>query len=119
MKKTIVIGASLKSHRYSNKAVRLLTDYGHAVIAIGSKTGQIEDIEIYTEKIKVDNVDTITIYLSPKRQIDYYDYILNLKPKRIIMNPGTENDELKVKALDAGIEVVEHCTLIMLNMELF
>ena len=116
MKKTLVISASLKPHRYSNKAVCLLNDYGHEVIAIGQKKGKINGIKVYIEKVDVEDVDTVTLYLSPRRQTEYFEYILGLKPKRIIMNPGTENTEFKQMALTSGIEVVEHCTLIMLNM---
>jgi hypothetical protein len=116
MKKTIVIGASSKAHRYSNKAVSLLRDYGHEVIAIGNKKGTIKDVTIETEKIKVDDVDTITLYLSAQNQIEFYDYIIGLHPKRIIMNPGTENDDLKGLAIKNNIEVIEHCTLVMLNL---
>lgn len=116
MKKTLVISASLKSHRYSNKAVCLLNDYGHEVIAVGQKKGKINGIKVYTDKVEIKDVDTVTLYLSPRRQTEYFDYILSLKPKRIIMNPGTENDEFKQISLASGVEVVEHCTLIMLNM---
>jgi len=116
MKKTIVIGASAKENRYSNKAVNLLSDYKHEVIAIGNKEGKIRDINIILEKALIKDVDTVTLYLSEKYQTEYYDYILNqIHPKRIIMNPGTENDELKRLAEEKGIEVVEFCTLVMLN----
>jgi predicted CoA-binding protein len=120
MKKTIVLGASTKDFRYSKKAICLLDDYGHEVIAIGNKEGKIRDIKVGTEMIIEPNIDTITMYLSPTRQIEYYDYILNqIIPKRIIMNPGTENNELKTMAKEKGIEVVEHCTLIMLNRDIY
>ena len=120
MKRTIVLGASTKDFRYSKKAVCLLDDYGHEVIAIGNKKGKIRDIQVITEMIPENDIDTITLYLSPSRQIDYYDYILNqIVPKRIIMNPGTENNELKSLAENKGIEVVEHCTLIMLNRDIY
>ena len=120
MKKTIVIGASTKDYRYSNKAVCLLDDYKHEVIAIGNKNGKIRDIRIITDKEKVENVDTVTLYLSPKHQEEYYNYILNdIKPNRIIMNPGTENTILKELAEDKGIKVEEQCTLIMLNIDTY
>jgi len=120
MKKTIVIGASTKDYRYSNKAVCLLDDYKHEVIAIGNRKGNIRDIRIVTDKQKVENVDTVTLYLSPKHQEEYYNYILNdIKPNRIIMNPGTENSILKELAEDKGIKVEEQCTLIMLNIDTY
>lgn len=115
MKKTLVISASLKSHRYSNKAVCLLVDNKHEVFAIGQKEGEIKDVSVFTSPFEIDDLDTISLYLSPKRQVEYYDYFLSLKPKRIIMNPGTENDELEKLAIENGIEVVRHCTLVMVN----
>ena len=120
MKKTIVLGASTKDFRYSKKAVCLLDDHGHEVIAIGNKKGKIRDIKVGTKMVIEANIDTITMYLSPTLQVEYYDYILNqILPKRIIMNPGTENKELKTLAEEKGIEVIEHCTLIMLNRDIF
>lgn len=115
MKKTIVISASLKSYRYSNKAVCLLDDNDIEVIAIGSTAGKIRDIKVFTEKIDVKDIHTVSLYLSEKRQAEYYDYILGLNPQRIIMNPGAENDDFKKRAQEKNIEVVEHCTLVMLN----
>ncbi len=119
MKKTVVISASLKPYKYSNKVVCLLSDNEYEVVAIGAKNGMIKNIEVLTEKISVREVDTVTLYLSAQKQVEYYDYILGLRPKRIIMNPGAENDELKVLAENSNIEVVEHCTLIMLNMGIY
>ncbi|MBN2668807.1 MAG: CoA-binding protein [Bacteroidales bacterium] len=119
MKKTLVIGASTKQHKYAYKAVCMLLDYGHEVVAIGSKPGQIRDVKIETSLLNYDAVDTVTLYINPERQTSYYDYILSLKPKRIIMNPGTENDYFKNIAINNEIEVVEHCTLVMLNIGSF
>ena len=116
MKKTVVISASLKPYKYSNKAVCLLSDNKHEVVAIGAKKGKIKNIDVLMGKVPIEGVDTVTLYLSAKRQVEYYDYILGLKPNRIIMNPGAENDELRELAEKDHIEVVEHCTLIMLNM---
>jgi len=114
-KKTLVLGASDNIDRYSNKAVKKLTAYGHPVIAIGNKKTFIDDIPIYKEHLKVDDVDTVTLYLNPQRQKEYYDYILSLKPKRIIFNPGTENRELADLAVKNNIEPVEACTLVLLS----
>lgn len=119
MKKTIVISASLKSYRYSYKAVCLLDDNDIEVVAIGSAAGKIRTIKVLTEKIAVEGIHTVSLYLSAKRQAEYYDYIFSLNPKRIIMNPGAENDDFKKRALEKNIEVVEHCTLVMLNRGIF
>lgn len=118
-KKTMVIGASPNSDRFSYKAVKLLLKYGHPVEAIGIKNGFIENIEIKKGQPIIPDIHTITMYIGPDRQSEYYEYILNLQPKRIIFNPGTENSEFKSRVIAAGIKVVEDCTLVMLNNDRF
>lgn len=115
MKKTLVLGASPKPDRYAYKAVKRLQAAGHNVVAIGSKEDSIDDIPIITGMPPIAELDTITLYLNPMRQLEYYDYILQLKPKRIIFNPGTENDELMDLANRNGIETIEACTLVLLS----
>jgi predicted CoA-binding protein len=115
MKKTIVIGASDNPERYSYLAVQKLTKYNHPVIAIGRKAGMIGGVSIITDHPTEKEVDTITLYLNPSLQKEFYDYILSLHPQRIIFNPGTENDELAALAQANGIKAVEACTLVMLN----
>lgn len=63
----------------------------------------------------MDDIDTVTLYLNPANQVPYYDYIISLKPKRIIFNPGTENDELESLANKNGIQTMEACTLVLLS----
>jgi predicted CoA-binding protein len=115
MKKTIVLGASENPDRYSFLAVQRLAKYNHPVIAIGRKDGMIGVVPIITDHPSQKEVDTITLYLNPSLQKEYYDYILSLHPKRIIFNPGTENDELADIATKNGIQAIEACTLVMLN----
>ncbi len=114
-KKTVVLGASTNPVRYSYLCVNKLLSYQHPVVAVGRKEGQIADIEIRTDQPKEEEVDTVTLYLNPSNQLPYYDYILGLNPKRIIFNPGTENDELFEMAKQKGIQPVEACTLVMLS----
>ena len=114
-KKTLVIGASSNPSRYSFLAVQKLSAHQHPVIALGLKNGLIGNIEIETEKKAFDNINTITLYLNPFHQKEYYHYILSLHPKRIIFNPGTENDELFALAKENGIEALEACTLVLLS----
>ncbi len=114
-KKTLVIGASENPARYSNMAVQRLNAYKHPVIALGKRPGQIGNIIIQTEHKQFDNIDTVTLYLNPTRQQEYYDYILSLHPKRIIFNPGAENDEFYELAKSKGIDAEEACTLVMLG----
>ena len=114
-KTTVVLGASDNPSRYSYLAVTRLRKFGHPVLAIGKKPGKVFDVEITKEKIPQENVDTITLYLNPLHQKMYYDYIVSLSPKRIIFNPGTENEELAVLAQQHGIKTMEACTLVMLS----
>ena len=114
-KKTLVIGASENKQRYSNLAVRRLLAHHHPVVAIGKRPGMIEDTEIITVQKPMDDIDTVSLYLNPLNQKPYYDYILFLKPRRIIFNPGTENEELELLAKNNGIKTLEACTLVMLS----
>jgi predicted CoA-binding protein len=101
--------------RYSFLAVRRLKSYDHPVVAIGKKPGNIDDTQIITEHLAIDDVDTITLYLNPTHQKQYYDYILSLRPKRIIFNPGAENADLASLAKQNGIQPLNACTLVMLS----
>lgn len=115
MKKTLVIGASPKEDRYSYKATSMLQEHGHEVIPVGIKKGKIQNLDIIQGKPEYNNIHTVTLYVGPEKQNEYYDYILSLKPKRLIMNPGTENKELMDLAKKNNIEVLEACTLVMLS----
>jgi predicted CoA-binding protein len=114
-KKTLVLGASANPSRYSYLAINKLVNYKHPVVAIGKKKDKVADINIDTEQLPQTDIDTITLYLNPTNQKPYYDYILSLNPRRIIFNPGTENDELYKLAKDKGIKVQEACTLVLLS----
>lgn len=115
-KKTVVLGASTNTERYSNKAVRKLKRYGHPVVPVGIRKGMIDSIAIQQGAPAIDAVDTVTLYLNPSRQKPHYDYILGLQPQRIIFNPGTENPELMRLAHEREIEVEVACTLVMLSV---
>ncbi len=114
-KKTLVLGASDNPQRYSYLAVQRLTAHDHPVVAIGKKEGVIGNNAIIKEHPALDDVDTVTLYLNPAHQKEYYDYILSLKPKRIIFNPGAENEELYDLAKANGIKPLEACTLVLLS----
>lgn len=114
-KRTLVIGASPNPVRFSYKAVKSLQRHDVPVVPIGIKKGEIGGVEIIKSRPAVDDVHTITMYVGPARQKDYYSWLLSLQPKRIIFNPGTENPEFMEMAKKEGIEVLEDCTLIMLN----
>lgn len=114
-KKTLVLGASENPQRYSWLAMNRLRSNGHPVVAIGRKLVAVGDVTVDTEKKAFSGVDTVTLYLNPRAQQEYYEYILSLHPKRIIFNPGAENEELARLATANGIQPVEACTLVLLS----
>ena len=115
MKTTLVLGASLKSERYSNRAIFQLIQNGHKVVAVGNKEGVAHGVQI-RKNLPEKDIDTVTIYLGKSNQILYYDQLLRLHPRRIIFNPGAENSELFALAKAKGIECLEACTLVMLSI---
>lgn len=116
-KKTLVLGASLNPGRYSNLAINRLVSKKQEVVAIGLKEGDVAGIHIDKDLLPYENVDTVTLYLNPKRQQQYYDYILSLEPKRVIFNPGTENPEFYLLLGKNNIEIEVACTLVLLSMD--
>ncbi len=117
--KTLVLGASHKPDRYSNLAVNMLREYEHEFVALGRRPVEVDDWKIIDGKPELSDIDTVTLYLNPSNQKEYYDYILSLKPRRVIFNPGTENPELAAMLRSASIEPVSACTLVMLRAGLY
>jgi predicted CoA-binding protein len=114
-KKTLVLGASSNPARYSFLAINKLRAEGHDVVAIGRRTGTVNDVEITNTEVPIENLDTVTLYLNANNQKPYYNYILDQKPKRIIFNPGAENDELEKLASENHIDTQHACTLVLLS----
>jgi len=114
-KKTLVLGASENEMRYSNLAVKKLIAHDHPVVALGKKAGMIGDTVIITDKKIIEDIDTVTLYLNAENQKPFYDYIVALNPKRIIFNPGAENEEFESLAQEKGIKTMEACTLVLLS----
>ncbi len=114
-KKTLVLGASLKEERYSNVAIHRLRKFNIDTVAIGLRAGIVDDVKIHTDLVPFTDINTVTLYLNPQRQQPYYDYILSLKPSRVIFNPGTENPEFYEMLNEQGITVEPACTLVMLS----
>lgn len=114
-KKTLVLGASENPGRYSYLAIKRLLAHGHEVVAIGNRKGKVDEVDILIEQVPLEDIHTVTLYLNPTNQKPYYDYIRSLKPKRIIFNPGTENEELERKLAQTGTNTLEACTLVMLS----
>ncbi|MBN2349691.1 MAG: CoA-binding protein [Bacteroidales bacterium] len=119
MDKIIVLGASPNPLRFSYKAVKSLGRRSFDVVAVGYKEDSIGDVKIIKGKPQVKDVHTVLLYLGPKRQVEYYNYIVELHPKRVIFNPGTENEELKKMLVINNIEAVYDCALVMLNTNSF
>lgn len=113
-KKTVVLGASTKPDRYSFKAITALVEKGHSVLAIGQNTGEVAGVKIYTKAIPLSKINTVSLYLNPARQKEYYNYIVESKPKRVIFNPGTENPEFYQLLKLNNIKVEVACTLVLL-----
>ena len=114
-KKTVVLGASPNPVRFSHKAVKSLLRNDQEVVAVGFKKGEIVEEEILVGHPQIDDVHTVSIYIGSSRQVEYYDYIISLKPKRVIFNPGTVNPEFMGKLKNEGIESISGCMLVMLN----
>ena len=115
-KKTLVLGASTKPGRYALMAAERLLQKGHSIELLGKNGGSVGGVEIKTKTDEIDkNIDTVTIYLSEQNQKEYEDFLLKMKPQRVIFNPGAENPDLEEKLEKQGTEVVEACTLVMLG----
>jgi len=115
LKKTLVLGASDNPSRYSFLAVNNLRKHGHPVVAIGRKKTNIADVTVDTETSPINDIDTVTLYLNPEHQKEYIDYIVSLHPKRVVFNPGTENEEMQNRLDKEKIPYMEACTLVLLT----
>jgi len=114
-KKTLILGATTNPARYAYLAAHRLVAAGHEIVNIGVKRGDVAGAPIQRAGDALSGIHTVTLYIGPQRQPEYYDYIINTHPKRIVFNPGTENPELKALAQQHGIETVEACTLVLLS----
>lgn len=113
--KTLVIGASHKAERYANRAMHLLDDFGHEVVPLGRREREYNKWTILEGKPALKDIDTVTLYLNPRNQEEYEDYILQIQPRRVIFNPGTENPLFAQRLEAAGIASEEACTLVLLQ----
>ncbi len=113
--KTLIIGASTNPSRYAYAAAHRLKQQGHEIVQIGLRAGETAGEPITTDKSPMEGIDTVTMYVGPRHQPEYYDYIVSLDPSRVIFNPGTENDELRKLLIKNNIEPIIACTLVMLS----
>lgn len=111
---TLVIGASEHPHRYSNKAIRALLQKQHQVMALGKQKGEVNGVEIVTELPTDIKIDTVTLYINPSVQKVYETFLIDLNPRRVIFNPGTENHTLQKQLEKSGIQTLNACTLVLL-----
>ena len=113
-KTTLILGATPNPNRYAYIAAERLVRHGHAIVPVGIKEGAVQGSTILHGKPDVGEIDTVTLYVGPQHQPEYYDWLIRVAPRRIIFNPGTENPELSRLARENGIETVTGCTLVML-----
>ena len=113
--KTLIIGASNNPDRYAFKAAERLLAHGHEIELLGIRPDMVFGKMIDVEKNQYTDIDTVTMYIGPQRQPEYYDYIVGLKPRRVIFNPGTENSEFETLLTEKGIIAEEACTLVLLG----
>ncbi len=113
--KTLIVGASTHPGRYAYLAANRLLSYGHEIVLLGKENGAVAGYPILHGKPELEAIDTITLYINPTRQPELYDYMLSLKPRRIIFNPGTENSEFEKMAEEQGVIALQACTLVMLG----
>ena len=112
---TLVLGASLNPSRYSNFVIKRLLAASYKVVAVGGREGEVEGIPVLTGKPGFEDIHTVTLYLNPLRQQEFYEYIVSLKPRRVIFNPGTENPEFYQILREHHIDVEIACTLVLLS----
>jgi len=115
-KKTLIIGATTKPEKAAFKAIEMLVAKGHSVLALGQNAGEVSGIKISTKAVPVTKIDTISLYINPTRQRDYYNYIVEAKPKRVLFNPGTENPEFYQLLELNNIKFEAACTLVLLTL---
>lgn len=120
-KKTVIIGATENPGRYAYIATTMLLESGHPIVPMSIHEGEVlgEKIIDLKKKMPVEGVDTVTMYINPGHQKEWEDYILSLRPKRVIFNPGSENQVFMDRLEKAGIEPVSACTLVMIRTKQF
>lgn len=115
-----VLGASPKPDRYAYRAMQMLREYGHRAIPINPAFPEIMGETCHGSIADIaEPIDTVTMYLGKQRSDSLIPQIVAAKPRRIIMNPGAENDDLADKAREAGIEVDYACTFVLLQTGAF
>lgn len=117
MHKTVIVGSVPKPYRYAYQAAIMLQENNQDFVPLGIQKGEVLGQEILNvhDRPQIEDVHTLTLYVNSSRQKSWYEYLFSLNPKRIIFNPGAENQEFKMLAQNKGIECLEACTLVMLS----
>jgi predicted CoA-binding protein len=113
--KVLVYGASTNPSRYAYIATELLLQHHHEVSLVGIKKGEVLGLTIQQDQPVLNNIDTVTLYVGPANQEGLFEYLKALAPRRVIFNPGTENQELEKELEEVGIQTEEACTLVLLH----
>lgn len=114
MKKTLVIGASTNEERYAYKCIVMLRENGIETVALGRRNGLVADVQIDTDNKGYADIHTVAVYMSAKNLATFEDYIVSLKPQRVLFPPGTENPKFEKKLTKANIAHEQACPLVML-----
>ena len=114
--KTLILGATMNSDRYAYKAAERLSNAGYDIVPVGIRNGRLFGEEIINDKSIQPGIHTITMYVGASRQEEWKQFIIDTKPQRVIFNPGTENPSFQNELAEAGVDVVENCTLVMLSL---
>jgi predicted CoA-binding protein len=118
--KVAILGASKNPERYSHMAFTMLKDYGHTPLPVNPGFSELEGVPVFAKLRDItESVDTLTMYVGPDTSTAMKQDILNLKPKRVIFNPGSENPGLEKDLRAAGVHVIDACTLVLLRTNQF
>ena len=111
-----IIGASEKKDRFAHMAMESLLEHGHEVRLVNPFKDSIDDHKCFKTVTDIgEKINTVTLYVNPSRFRDHVDEVIKVQPGRVIMNPGTEDDEMETRLKEAGISVLRACTLVLLS----
>ena len=120
MSQVVILGASAKPHRYAYKAQQALLAAGHQVHLVSPRWQDINGLPVLRQLVDIPTaVDTVTLYVNPTILQGYLEQLIQITPRRVIFNPGTESDTIAVQLETAGIATIEACTLVLLRTDTF
>lgn len=114
--RVVILGASDKPERYSHRAMKMLREHGHEIVLVHPRLAEIEGQPVLNDLADIRGaVDTVTMYVGPEASNAVAGELIALRPRRVIFNPGSENPALQARLVDAGVQVEEACTLVLLS----